>query len=72
MQFFLEATAVSLMGGVIGIALGIAGAKILETVIKMQTLISWEVRPISVFSIKERCFLSRYSATKVLGTPITN
>jgi len=52
MQFFLEATAVSLIGGVIGIALGIAGAKILETVIKMQTLISWEVIVLGViFSI---------------------
>jgi len=42
LQFLYEATAVTLTGGVIGIALGAIGAKILEAVTQMPTSISWE------------------------------
>jgi len=42
LQFLYEATAVTLTGGVIGIALGAIGAKILEAITQMPTSISWE------------------------------
>jgi putative ABC transport system permease protein len=42
LQFLYEATAVTLTGGIIGIALGAIGAKILEAITQMPTSISWE------------------------------
>ena len=43
LQFLLEATAVTLTGGIIGIALGLAGSKILETVTKTPMAVSWQI-----------------------------
>ena len=42
-QFLIEATAVTLTGGIIGIALGVAGSKILEAVTKTPMAVSWEI-----------------------------
>jgi putative ABC transport system permease protein len=42
-QFLIEATAVTLTGGIIGIALGVAGAKILEAVTKTPMAVSWQI-----------------------------
>jgi putative ABC transport system permease protein len=42
LQFLYEATAVTLTGGVIGIVLGAAGAKVLEAVTQMPISLSWE------------------------------
>ena len=41
LQFLLEASAVTLAGGVIGILLGISGAKLLSVVAKIPTTLSW-------------------------------
>ena len=43
LQFLLEATAVTFTGGIIGIALGVAGSKILETVTKTPMAVSWQI-----------------------------
>jgi putative ABC transport system permease protein len=51
LQFLLEATAVTFMGGIIGIALGVAGSKILETVTKTPMAVSWQIAVLgAVFS----------------------
>jgi len=42
LQFLLETTAITLTGGVIGIALGVVGSKILAAATKMPTTLSWE------------------------------
>jgi putative ABC transport system permease protein len=42
LQFLLETTAITLTGGVIGIALGVIGSKILAALMKMPTTLSWE------------------------------
>jgi putative ABC transport system permease protein len=42
LQFLLEATAITLTGGVIGIVLGVVGSKILAALTKMPTALSWE------------------------------
>jgi putative ABC transport system permease protein len=42
LQFLLETTAITLTGGVIGIALGVVGSKILAAATKMPTALSWE------------------------------
>ncbi len=41
-QFLYEATAITLTGGMIGVILGTAGAKILELVTEIPAAISWE------------------------------
>lgn len=41
LQFLLEASAVTLAGGVIGIVLGIGGAKLLSVIAKIPTTLSW-------------------------------
>jgi putative ABC transport system permease protein len=43
LQFLLEAAAVTFTGGIIGVALGVAGSKILEIVTKTPTAVSWPV-----------------------------
>jgi putative ABC transport system permease protein len=42
-QFLIEATAVTFTGGIIGIALGVAGSKILEAVTKTPMAVSWQI-----------------------------
>lgn len=42
-QFLIEATAVTFTGGIIGIALGVAGSKILEAVAKIPMAVSWQI-----------------------------
>jgi putative ABC transport system permease protein len=41
LQFLLEASAVTLAGGVIGIVLGIGGAKLLTMIARIPTTLSW-------------------------------
>jgi putative ABC transport system permease protein len=41
LQFLLEASAVTLAGGVIGIVLGIGGARLLSMIAKVPTTLSW-------------------------------
>lgn len=48
-QFLYEATAVTLTGGVIGVILGMIGAKTLEYFTKIPASISWESIAIGVF-----------------------
>ena len=43
LQFLLEATAVTFTGGIIGMALGVADSKILETVTKTPMAVSWQI-----------------------------
>ncbi|MFZ5517459.1 MAG: ABC transporter permease [Candidatus Zhuqueibacterota bacterium] len=50
MQFLFEASAVTLIGGVIGIILGGGGAKILEMITGMPVSISWESVTLGVVS----------------------
>lgn len=50
MQFLFEASAVTLIGGVIGIILGGGGAKILEMITGMPVSISWESVALGVVS----------------------
>jgi len=50
MQFLFEASAVTLIGGVIGIILGGVGAKILEMITDMPVSISWESVALGVVS----------------------
>ena len=40
-QFLFESSAVTLLGGVIGIILGVAGAKILSMIMQMPVSVSW-------------------------------
>lgn len=50
MQFLFEASAVTLIGGVIGIVLGGIGAKVLEMITGMPVSISWESVALGVVS----------------------
>ena len=43
LQFLIEAMAVTFTGGIIGIALGVAGSKILEAVTKTPMAVSWTI-----------------------------
>jgi putative ABC transport system permease protein len=50
LQFLFEATAVTLIGGIIGIILGGAGAYILKIITGMPVSVSWEGIALGVIS----------------------
>lgn len=65
MQFLIEAMTLSLVGGVLGIALGIAGAKLTTVIAGWPTIISGDVIVIAFFfSLVVGLFFGLYPANK--------
>src|SRR4026209_680536 len=65
MQFLIEAMALSLLGGVIGIVLGVIGAKLTTVVAGWPTVISIDVIIVAfVFSLAVGLFFGLYPANK--------
>ena len=65
MQFLIEAMTLSLVGGVFGIVLGVAGAKLTTLVVGWPTIISGKVIVISFFfSLVVGLFFGLYPANK--------
>ncbi|MDC4206459.1 MAG: FtsX-like permease family protein [Candidatus Manganitrophus sp.] len=65
LQFLMEAVVLSLIGGLLGIALGMAGSKIISTVVQWPTVVS--LRAIlfaSIFSIAIGIFFGLYPARR--------
>ncbi len=65
LQFLMEAVVLSLTGGLLGIALGMAGSKIISTVVQWPTVVS--LRAIlfaSIFSIAIGIFFGLYPARR--------
>ena len=65
MQFLIEAMTLSLLGGILGIVLGIIGAKLTTVVAGWPTIISLEVIGVAfVFSLAVGLFFGLYPANK--------
>jgi len=65
MQFLIEAMTLSLLGGVIGIVLGVIGAKLTTVVAGWPTVISIDVIIVAfVFSLAVGLFFGLYPANK--------
>jgi len=65
MQFLIEAMTLSLVGGVLGIALGVAGAKLTTLIAGWPTIISGNVIILAFFfSLVVGLFFGLYPANK--------
>ncbi|HET9607403.1 MAG TPA: FtsX-like permease family protein, partial [Nitrospira sp.] len=65
MQFLIEAMTLSLLGGVLGIVLGVIGAKLTTVVAGWPTVISTDVIVVAfVFSLAVGLFFGLYPANK--------
>lgn len=65
LQFLMEAVVLSLIGGLLGIALGMAGSKIISTVVQWPTIVSLQsIFLASAFSIAIGIFFGLYPARR--------
>lgn len=65
LQFLMEAVVLSLTGGLLGIALGMAGSKIISTVVQWPTIVSLQsIFLASAFSIAIGIFFGLYPARR--------
>jgi putative ABC transport system permease protein len=65
MQFLIEAMTLSLLGGMLGIVLGVIGAKLTTVVAGWPTIISTDVIVVAfVFSLAVGLFFGLYPANK--------
>jgi putative ABC transport system permease protein len=68
MQFLIEAMALSILGGIVGIALGAGGSKVISAVAEWPSLISWNAIALAFgFSGAVGIFFGLYPARKAAG-----